>query len=962
MCFLSTLLLSTKIKLAGSKINSFYFQDSNDNIWVSDLYGWNKYNGILTQSYSSNDVASGIKGNYIQSSLFEDRQGNLWSSTYEYLIKYSPKLNRFESLRLSSDNKELVSGYHVIYVDKNANNLWVKIDEEILIIDLKTMNCISKVTSSLNSRRFKVHYDKQLNTYLVLGFPWNENFGFEKFNIKSDSISNHTAILSNSNHTISDGIKVNDQVWLVSNKGLLEIDLTNYNELTVYNPTNTNITFNNIDTLNNEILITSDDFGLWSFNLKDRVLIQKVKPDDLLDKSPVEIFIDNYKGIWLSYRDKGVQRIFFDSRSNTIKQLPYTSGFSINNLLNISSQTILIATEKNDLYFIDNTTSIKSHEQYNSKKFPITNIQDIRYSEGNLYLMDLNNIYKYILGDDSSQLIFNNNKGQLYNLEKDQNQNLVVSTSLGALMISPEGIENTDNQNSEYCFEDVSVNVIPFKDSYLIFDGNISDSLFFCNSSTSYAIDEIGWLNSSYIDNEKGTAFLSTQKGLFTFDDNRNFKRIFPVLENHDDSDITGFTLDHGNYWVTSKHNIYHISSDKTIIRIPIFKELTFSNSSPLVLSDNVLFGTDKGVYKLDKKIIQELRSAPKIQLKKITYNNEELDLRNIKHSKLITLPYSQQSMDMQFDISEYYGDNNQTLQFQLNGYHESKQYSKDGSISFTNLAPGNYELSAIAIGSNRKFSKEEIFKLKITPPYHQTWWFRSLIALSLLGVGFGFNYFRTRQQLKEKQIELDRQKALQDQRNRMSRDLHDEMGSGLTKIKYLTKSVTSPEEKETSKQIDNLATNLIGNMRELLWSLDEGYDSSSSLLVKIREISNQYRKSSDLNIKTLKDTDFQNVQISGLVRRNIVLIVKECLTNVLKHANASEVLIKAQSSDKNLIITIVDNGIGFNTLNTSKSGQYGLNSIRRRIKDLNGSVQIDSNSNGTTILLSVPHLGLLLK
>lgn len=237
----------------------------------------------------------------------------------------------------------------------------------------------------------------------------------------------------------------------------------------------------------------------------------------------------------------------------------------------------------------------------------------------------------------------------------------------------------------------------------------------------------------------------------------------------------------------------------------------------------------------------------------------------------------------------------------------------------------------------------------------------RQTVILSLIGglillsgAAFFIIYnLRLKSRLKLANEENNRQLALQSQRSRMSQDLHDEMGSGLTSIKYISNSIQETNDIKKVKAIETTSNNLIHSMRDLLWSLDESKDNLGTLLSKIRETCNQFLQSSNMDYQIIESID-KSIPISGIKRRNIILILKESLTNILKHAEASKVEVQLESDDKFLKIQIKDNGKGFNVKEISSSG-YGLNSIDKRIAELKGSFDLDSNEEGSSLAFEIP-------
>lgn len=889
----------------------------------------------------------------------------MYSTTYEYLCEYDKSLDNFKSYQLKFDNNILKEGYHIIHSNSATSELIMRIENNLYKYNTKTKKL--KILSDDQTSGASFLFIESVNNTnsILIACPWLYKTGFEIWYERSDSKWTKSFISLQNCHstydafTVSQAIHNNGIIWLITDKGLIEYYYGEDCLREIYTFQNKEIVFNHGQLIDNKIIITTENEGLLIFDIQMKRYVSKETTDSqrlkLKSNRPIEIHLDSSEYIWLSHRAIGIDKYHKTELFNSIS-LPNSKSIYHLKLLN---NKILAFNYNGKICKINPKSEAFLNQEYTLVQLNNKDITDFEVvNNGDLFISTYSSIIQLNKSVEDYSRVLNLDENQIFDIATDGNK----------LIIAAGGKIYSISSNSKFEKEIVSeklnnsVRHIGLINNHTKIYFLSSSGIYIENQQTDTILNINDYPNCIYQDTYNKQFIVGTKRGLYSIDSLFNFKQILSTVYELGESDVYQIIEYKNNLYISCSQGIYQYDLIKKKLSRLNLEYLKNEYKKSILVHDEDIYVTQENVlYQVSLEYFN-IKSISNLIAKVTSINGSSYSNISLRNKKL-KLDSKENNLEFSFSIEGNRKQKNAFIEYKLEPGQNSWVTSQiSNTISFTNLKPNTYNFKARGIEDNCSKTKLYKFSFTISPPYHQTWWFRSLIALSLLGVGFGFNYFRTRQQLKEKQIELDRQKSLQDQRNRMSRDLHDEMGSGLTKIKYLTKSVTSPEEKETSKQIDNLATNLIGNMRELLWSLDEGYDSSSSLFVKIREISNQYRKSSDLNIKTLKDTDFQNLQISGLVRRNTVLIVKECLTNVLKHANATKVLIKAQSTDKNLIITIVDNGIGFNTLNTNKSGQYGLNSIRRRIKDLNGTVQIDSNSNGTTILLSVPHLGLLLK
>ncbi len=235
-----------------------------------------------------------------------------------------------------------------------------------------------------------------------------------------------------------------------------------------------------------------------------------------------------------------------------------------------------------------------------------------------------------------------------------------------------------------------------------------------------------------------------------------------------------------------------------------------------------------------------------------------------------------------------------------------------------------------------------------------------ALIAIAFLLV----RNFRQKQKLHQQSLqalkaeqELQRKMELEKERTRIATDMHDDLGAGLSRIKFLSETIgikkqqQQPIEEDIIK-IREYSHEMIDKMGEIVWALNEKNDSLSDLLSYTRSYAVEYLLQNGIQCRVITPDDLPAIIVSGEFRRNIYLVVKEALHNIVKHAQANLVNINIVT-DKDLIITIQDNGIGFNPENT-RPHSNGLINIKKRISDVGGRVQIES-VNGTSICLTVP-------
>ncbi len=280
---------------------------------------------------------------------------------------------------------------------------------------------------------------------------------------------------------------------------------------------------------------------------------------------------------------------------------------------------------------------------------------------------------------------------------------------------------------------------------------------------------------------------------------------------------------------------------------------------------------------------------------------------------------------------------------------------SAEADITLLNLSPGNYTLRVKAFFSSTTYTpKEKMFSFVISPPWWQTWWARTGIGIFGIGILVAcIRFYYSRKLEKQKNI-LDKQQVVEKERTRIAADIHDDLGAGLSTIRFLSEKVKrnsfSAVTKTDAEKIVTNANELVQKMNELIWAMNEKNDTLEDLLFYTRAYSAEYAEENNLQLEINLPEAIPAVLISGELRRNVFLTVKESLHNIVKHARAKNVSINI-SAGKNLMINIKDDGVGFSE--TDKHEGNGLKNMQKRMESVGGNLEI-INNNGVQVTINV--------
>ena len=254
-----------------------------------------------------------------------------------------------------------------------------------------------------------------------------------------------------------------------------------------------------------------------------------------------------------------------------------------------------------------------------------------------------------------------------------------------------------------------------------------------------------------------------------------------------------------------------------------------------------------------------------------------------------------------------------------------------------------------------RQLSKSEIagiqsylekkYRLNLQRPdsSRQRWWLYTLFLLPAFGMAIVITKYITQRKLKKQLSELERQREMDMERQRISREMHDDIGAGLTQITLMSESAKNrnqANEKEL-EDIANTSRKLVGNMSEIIWSLSPENKTLEQLFAYMREQLNTLLEYSGIQYSIVLPENENNILLSNQQRRNILMVTKEIVHNAIKHSKAQNISIKAVIHYGNLEMEITDDGQGFDPLNIHSGN--GLKNIRQRVEEMGGRLKISS-------------------
>jgi signal transduction histidine kinase/ligand-binding sensor domain-containing protein len=302
-------------------------------------------------------------------------------------------------------------------------------------------------------------------------------------------------------------------------------------------------------------------------------------------------------------------------------------------------------------------------------------------------------------------------------------------------------------------------------------------------------------------------------------------------------------------------------------------------------------------------------------------------------------------------------------FRYRMEGLDPEWVEAGEGRVArYSYVPPGQYHFHVIACNNDGLWNETGAqVSFMVLPHFWQTAWFFVLLVLALLGLtGGGIRYVeRRRYQTRLKRLELEQ--ATERERARIARDLHDELGSSLTRISMLSDLGQSPDNtadqlKARVGKISNFAVRTARSLDEIVWAVNPRNDSLRSLLEYLTQFARELFEDTDVHCRFQIPEDLPRSSLPPEMRHNLFLVVKEALANALKHAQADEVCLRAQIVSQNIEISVHDDGAGFDPAPIQKgTARNGLKNMRQRIEFLGGKFAIQTApGHGTTITVTV--------
>lgn len=892
-------------------------EEKDDKIWIAHSFGLSALDKLTLES--KNYVLPGTENYYVLKNavhdIYIDSENKMWLGSGQGLFFFNDREKKIEAIKYeSADGKKISNSiFKIIPLPQDKLLLFAGVD--YFTYDIKAKQFDTNMIENIPIeyiRGYNIRVHRLWNSYQP------EHSVFIDRATKTLKISKdlHKGSIPNVYN-----IYVNqmDEIYIHTIKNTEIISLSNVTHPLPDFPTNV-IHFNNMDdallvgTFDGLYVITDNKSMPYHIDIKQTFKKNGVDISGINNCAPYhqnEVILSSKKGLH-----------FFDYQSNLTRSSSFWRDSIINLSYTLSPQKIYVTT--NDGVYSYNPISDKCHK-----------IQPLQS-------------YVVVIRKWNGKLIFGTRRHGLFvvNIDNDKVSKfqIVSKTVLPRKLkrvtdiipsFKPNEFIVTYNDTSLYAVINLKSNEA-FTVNIPTFNYNRKESF---PLQTACLVDTSIWIGSFFggILVPSGKPFIwkniTTSQGLY-----------------HDA--IYQLMYDGNKYiWALTRGGINLI--DKNSLSIKKFSNQLNTLDRPTMFKDTtgkIFICDNTSLYIINTKQFSLVQERTQILIGRIWQGEKNLKTKD----KRLILPYYQNDLSIEF--SHFQLGNKDLYQYAYRLHHNDNWISlgKQTQLNLNNMVPGEYYLQIKATDIYDEMAElSDVIYIKVKPPYWQTWWFRIMLFLTFVWLGWYINVMYIKNKLEKQKLIVDKQLAAQLEREKLMADLHDDIGASLSSI-HINSEIAEKIQESKPENVKKLLGNISKESKEIsaklsdfLWSIKQ--ESNDVVHIKSRILDFQSQLIGEKNIRFKYDIDEESIMNDLTFTKNLLLIIKESLNNISKYSGATEVNLTIKKASDVLILKIMDNGYGFDI--SSVSVGNGLNNMKKRCEDNGGTFFVTTQlQHGTTI------------
>jgi len=961
-------------------------QDRNGFLWVSTSDGLCRFDGYEFTVFKNipgdtNSIAAKSNAN-----LFEDSEGNIWIGHDLGISKYDIVTNKF--INIYRYNKLPQGGiFNRLLGQDSKGYLWAGVmSVGLLKIDIHTNKIVQTVSSAHPALTDDAHWFSGFTDARDRIWFTKRTNGVYCYDIAKGRINKYLDIYPG-NAVVPFG---KGRMLMSSNDELLLFDMDTH-ALTVLDQSKwdehlrvKNEVFNAVYDHKNHLWLCNQD-GAYVFDTVKKKVIKRFSSfSQAINNYSYchTAFCDHSGNVWIGTNGDGLKKLMNDTKGFRT-YATYLPGGSIVKSIYVRDSIIYAGCFNNgvDVYSID-TGFMRKVSTRQQKTYPwIQNIYafaDFNEHMAAVYgasagagchiaLLDLHN--------DSYTDLTKQLYKDIHDLGAPNGVPFLINTRQGILFDWGYSLVlMTGNTPQDVHFKELNY----FEHESLNCGFEAKNGLLYVGGSTSFFMQRPGnkWMKGAlpgeqYVkticEDAAGNIWVGTTNGIFIFDTGNHLLKHYDVQNGLKNEFIYGILRDNrGRMWFSHNKGIsvydfitnsfHHYSAEDGL------QSNEFNTNAYLKMPNGVmLFGGINGISFFNPEYVKDNPSKPSVRITGIKVLDDPLKTDSAYwNMKTLKLPYDRNSLTIDFTALEFTNPGRNTYAYMMKNLDNKWiKAGEDHRARYPSLPPGEYIFMVKAANNDGVWQDEPAtLVITIVPPFWQQWWFRMLYILGSIGVLWGVTSWLQRQRHKRQIRELELQQKIQLERERISRDLHDNVGTQLSlisnNIEWVThplKEITEHEKSEKLQFVNDTARGIIATLRETIWALNKEQ-------ISLEEFSDKFKAFVQKQMALYPQTDLnytdqieEKVILGPSEALNLFRICQEAVANSLKYAEANTLDIRVQTTEGKYRVNIADDGKGFDIAKVDPSVHNGLENMKYRANDIAGKLELVSAVNKGTIV-----------
>ena len=384
-------------------------------------------------------------------------------------------------------------------------------------------------------------------------------------------------------------------------------------------------------------------------------------------------------------------------------------------------------------------------------------------------------------------------------------------------------------------------------------------------------------------------------------------------------------------------------------------------------------FSTARGIVMIDPKQQSDTSTRPVVWLEEIVVDGQPQERGDPAGNSggggeaagAVRVAAGRHQLEFRYTGLNFSAPENVVFRYRLEGLDTDWVEAGPRRIAYySHVPPGRYHFDAVAYSGEGEWSQSGAgVALVVLPHFWQTWWFYSVGGLACLGLVGGVVRYATQRKMRRELRRLGQMHAVEKERARIARDIHDDIGAAVSQLIMLGEMAgrASATPEEARRHVGRMAEKtgeLAQALDETIWAVNPLNDSLASLVSYLQRFAGEFFEASPIRSRLDAPLDLPDMALDVRVRHNLFLAVKEALNNVVKHSGAREVWLRVGWDGALLAVRIEDDGRGF-APGPAGAGRDGLSNMRARLEEVGGACVVESQPGaGCRVRFTLPLTG----